>query len=344
MYGYGLSRHGANGLMWQNDPLSVCQTTDRCPECQGERKRRKHCQTYRGAGFPPVRIAGLWAPRPAFLVCGGPSMRDLPIERLRDRGVLSLAINGAGAYAPVTAHTFGDPQTKFHSAMFLDPKVLSFVPFGKLWYAIQVKHGGRFYPTNIRCCDCPSTYGFSRTSVFDADEFLTTPHAHWGNGHAEAAQRNTFRRLCTPLLGLRLLHYLGVSRVYLLGVDHEVAPRESETPGYAWGDNASCGNRIWWKIDSYYERIKPVMEAAGCPIYNCNPASKCEVFDFVTFADALDDCKGPVEDEPLDCHDWYNKKLAEQQHAEFGKVLTEADVARLRLEERSHGLIEAVYG
>lgn len=270
-------------------------------------------------------------------------MRDLPIERLRDRGVASLAINGAGAYAPVAAHTFGDPQTKFHSAMFFDPKVLSFVPQGKLFYGVQVKHAGEFYPTAIRCCDCPSVYGFSRTSVFDADQFLTTTYAHWGNGHAEAEARSTFRRLCTPLLGIRLLHYLGCSGIYLLGVDHEVAPRESDTPGYAWGDNASCGNRIWWKIDSYYERIKPVMEAAGCPIYNCNPSSKCEVFDYVPFLDALDECKGPVEDEPLDCHDWYNKRLAAEHHARHPKQLSEREIKEMRVAVRRGNVLEPVY-
>ncbi len=253
------------------------------------------------------------------------------MERLRERGVMSMAINNAGAYAPVTAHTFGDPQTKFHSAMFLDPKVLSFVPFGKLFYSLQVKHGGEFYPTDIKPVDCPSVFGFSRRSEYDAGTFLTTPFAHWGNGHEEAEKRNTYRRLCTMLLGFRILHYLGAPRIFVIGADFHVPPKDSDTPGYAWGDNASCNNKIWWKIDQYMRGIRPVMAAAGVDIYNCNPVSQCEAFDYVSFDDAVVDCKGGIEAEPLDCHDWYNKKQHEADHARHPEKLTAQQLAELRV-------------
>jgi hypothetical protein len=320
--------------MWQDDPLKVCATTKRCPSCEGIRKRRKKCKECNAAGFPPYDLSGLWAPRAAFLVCGGPSLRDLSIERLKDRGVASLGINNAGAYAPVKAHTFSDEQIKFHSAQFMDPGILSFVPFGKLFFHIQIKHEGRFVPTNIRPIDCPSVFGFSRDSKFDGSSFLTTPYAMWGHGGPEAKEKSTHRRLCTTLTGIRLLHYLGCSRIYLLGVDHHIAPRDSDTPGYAWGDNASSGNKIWFKIDNYFDQIKPVCEAAGLTVFNCNAMSHCESFEHVPFDEALADCKGPVEDEPLDIHDWYNKTLAKEQHKEFGDPLSEQQVYGLRFNAR----------
>lgn len=275
-------------------------------------------------------LAGLWAPRPAFLVCGGPSLATLPLETLRDRGVASLAINNAGAYAPARAHVFGDPQIKFHSAMFLDPGVLSFVPFGKLRYAIQIKHGGEFWPTNIKPCDCPSVVGFSRDGKYDPATFLTTPYASWGHDMADALEKDAKRCLCTVLLGIRILHYLGCPRIYLLGVDHDIPPKHSGRPGYAWGDAASSNNRRWLKVDVYFDEIRPVCEASGMTIFNCNPASLCESFEYVPFETALLDCRGPVEVEPLDCHDWYNKNLSKAHHSKHPRPLSEPEVTALR--------------
>ena len=66
------------------------------------------------------------------------------------------------------------------------------------------------------------------------------------------------------------------------------------------------------------------------PIHNCNPASRCEVFDYVPFDRALLDCKGPVEDEPLDCLAWYDKRLTERHFATHPEPLDERRIAALR--------------
>lgn len=319
-------------MAWQEDPLLICSTKRVCPQCGGERRKRRGCQPCHGSGFQPADLAGLWAPRPAFMVCGGPSLATLPVERLRERGVVSLAINNAGAFAPVKAHTFGDPQTKFHSAQMMDPAVISFVPFGKLRYPIQIKHEGQFWRTSIRPCDCPNVWGISRSSTYGHTNFLTHPSAHWGEKHKPLeTQPGKRSKLCTMLMGLRLLHYLGASRIYLLGVDFDIPPKGSDKPGYAWGDAASAGNRIWDdKIDPMMRELRPVFEQAGVSIFNCNESSKCSAFEYVSFADAMADCKGPVEDEPLDLHQWYDKKLAEEHHKLHPEPLDEAAIRALR--------------
>jgi hypothetical protein len=266
-------------------------------------------------------------------------LATLPLERLKDRGVASLAINNAGAFAPVKAHTFGDPQTKFHSAMFQDPNMISFVPFGKLLNHIQVKHDGVFMPTSIRICDCPNVWGLSRGSTYNHSDFLTNTTAHWGRkGLPLVTQPGKYSKLCTMLLGMRLLHYLGCIRIYMLGVDFDIPPRNSGRPGYAWGDAASAGNRVWdEKIDPMMTELRPVFEAEGIGIYNCNEFSNCRSFEFVPFGEALADCKGPVEDEPLDVNNWYDKALAKEHHKRHKVLLTESQVAAMRFANRHDG-------
>ena len=328
---------------WRDDPLMVCRPLVRCeqhqypphkcrPRCTICREVRADCTVCKGTGWPLTDAAkGLWINRAAFMVCGGPSLAALPLDRLRERGVASLAINNAGAFAPVKAHTFGDPQTKFHSDMFSDPNVMSFVPFGKLNKPIQIKHEGEFYPTNILVKDCPNVWGFSRGSEYDYKTFLTDPSAQWGRkGQPLETQTGKHSKLCTMLLGMRLLHYLGVRRIYFIGVDFSIPPRGT-APGYAWGDDASAGNRIFTdKIDPMMAELKPVFEAAGVDIFNCNPVSNCRTFEYVPFDEAIRDCKGPVADEPLDCTQWYDKDLAKRHHAKHPRLLTLEDVAALR--------------
>ena len=331
-------------MAWHDDQLLVCSTTQLCKDCRLDKlgniqtgkqawKMRRACQSCRGTGYSlSEALRGLWRDRPGYLVCGGPSLAQLPLERLRERGIVSLAINNAGAYAPTKAHTFGDPQTKFHSDMYLDPAVISFVPFGKLYKEIQIKHGGQFYPTSIKPVECPNVWGFSRTSTYDRNNFLTNESAHWG-AKLQPLETITgrFSKLCTMLLGFRLLHYLGVNRIYLLGVDFDIPSRDSGKPGYAWGDNASSGNKVWDdKINPMMHELKPVMLEGGIDIFNCNPNSKCDAFDYVSFEDSIKDCKGPLEDEPLDCNDWYDKKKHESDHKLHPTPLGIQDIVALR--------------
>jgi hypothetical protein len=293
-------------MAWQEDPLFVVNTKQGCVKCHGNRRARKKCEYCRGTGFEPISLAGLWSPQPGFLVCGGPSLSTLPLDALRQRGVVSVGINNAGAYAPCTAMTFGDPQYKFHSACFFDPKCITFAPTGKLRRTVRIKHKGAFRFTNVRLYECPNVFGIARRGSFKASTFLSTYFAHWGHG-GQTDSEQPFRRLATMLLGIRLLHYLGCPRIYMIGVDFSI-PTDKTKPGYAWGDNASAGNKIWWKIDTMMETLVPVFAEAGVEVFNCNPESNSKAFPHVPFEKAIVDCRGPIETEPFDIADWYGKK------------------------------------
>jgi hypothetical protein len=260
-----------------------------------------------------IDLAGHWAPSAAFLVGGGPSLRHLPIERLRERGVLSLGINNAAAYAPCSAFTFGDSQWKFHPSLYADAKVLAFVPNGKMNHRCRVRHPDGFHFLDAPIREFPSVYGYGRRTGFNADTFLTDWFAHWGyskkqvsESERDGTERPPYVCICSMLLGFRLLHYLGCPRVYMIGVDfHNTA----ELP-YAWRGNRTSGNGRWWKQDKYLADLRSVLEASGMQVFNANAESKSEAFERVSWGDAIADCKGHIQQEPFDLHsdDWYSKK------------------------------------
>ena len=257
----------------------------------------------------PIDLAGLWAPNPALLVCSGPSLARHDLNRLRERGVASLGVNNAAAFAPVKAWCFSDPQTKFHQGLFLDPSVLTFAPAPKLKRRFVAKTGRGFQVTSIRVRDCPNTCGFYRQSCFVPETFFDDWYAHWGRGKAqpEDADENIPGGLCTVFLGFRLLVYLGVRRVFLLGVDH----RKRED-GYAYGyPSRKKGRKGFRKERRMWELLRPECERRGIEVFDCGGIN--DFFPSVTFDEAIWQCKGSVPEEPFDTIGWYEKARIEEE-------------------------------
>ncbi len=303
------------------DPLFVVNSKIPCHNCNGDRVARRNCEHCKGSGCKPVDLCGLWAPSPGFLVCGGPSLNGIPKEKLRERGIVSLAVNNSAGHVPVSAWVFGDPQNKFHHGVHLDPKCITFAPIGKLRKKINIKTpDGKFSATDIRVMDCPGVMGFSRSTYFEKETFLTDTTAHWGPGGK--MPNREFSLLDTMFLGLRLLHYLGCPRVYMLGVDFNMT---SEQP-YAFGQQKGRRNGRYAKTNKLLKELRPIFEADGFFVYNCNPASKCDAFDYIPFEKAYLDCKGGIPPEPFDLSEWYEKTIAEKNILENPSIMSQEEV------------------
>lgn len=305
------------------DNLFVVNPKRECPVCNGDRINRRDCKACNGSGCKPIDISGLWAPSPGFLVCGGPSLNDIPKEKLRERGIVSLAVNNSAGHMPVSAWVFGDPQHKFHHGAHLDPKSITFAPIGKLRKKINIKApDGKFRATDIRVMDCPGVLGFSRSTYFNKETFLTDSTAQWGPGGKMPKDRS-FTLLDTMFLGLRLLHYLGCPRVYMLGVDFDM---KTGRGAYAFNQAKDGRNGRYSKTNYLLKELRPIFEKSGFNVYNCNPHSQCDVFDYVPFETAYLDCKGGIPDEPFDLSEWYEKSIAEKHIQQNPHIMTYEEV------------------
>ena len=327
----------------QNDPLFVANPKRVCRACLGDETKRDACEHCNGSGKAMVDLNGFWAPSAAFLVCGGPSINKLPHHKLAERGIASLAVNNIAGHVRVAAFVFSDPQNKFHHGMFLDPKLLTFAPLGKMKRRVRAKlPDGTFRGLKMRVQECPGLLGFSRKTVFEAKTFLTTTYAQWGRGGKQPEEDKPFTCLCTMLLGIRLLHYLGCPRVYMLGVDFNM----TDEAQYAFGQKCSARNGRYSKENAMLAELKPYFDADGFSLFNCNPESKCDVFPKVSFDDAFEDCKGGVPDEPFDLSEWYNKGIAKEQEKLFPDPISVGKLMRFQKEtkrlESSDKVIEEV--
>jgi hypothetical protein len=284
--------------------------------------------TYDSQGQPANGLKNLWRGCAAFLVCGGPSINDLPYHKLAERGVLSLGVNNVCGMVPVKAMTFNDPAEKFHEGVLLDGGIMKLVPKARLKKTAATrrrKPGGGFEWTGKKLPDYPNVWAYERRDWFTPESFLTEPAATFGNNKKGHEKTGRPRIIFTMFLALRLLHFLGVRRVYLLGVDFHMDPAKGLAGNYAFPDvryadtqdpdkaakevaGVINGNNDHYRVASgMLTELRPHLEAAGFYVFNCNPWSRLQAFDFVPFGDALADCRNGVPEGVLELNGHYRK-------------------------------------
>lgn len=261
------------------------------------------------------QLRGLLAGGSAFLMGGGPSANELPLELLARRGCWTLGVNNAAGHPRVRPQAFvcSDPPQKFSHSVWLDPAVMKFVPTPKLGGSrckLRRKVEGRFEPLDRTVSQCPNVWAFERWSWLWPDRrFFEGDGAMWGNHSAGVERTGQPKTVCTMLLGLRLLYFLGARRVYLVGVDFRMGPGY----GYSFGqerDASACAtnNSQFHVVNGWLCEMVRVraFEAFGLEVFNCFEHSGLRAFPYVPFEEAVAEARGLCEDVP-DLSGWYQK-------------------------------------
>jgi len=264
-------------------------------------------------------LRDLWRPNAGFLLGGGPSLRELDLSFLRQRGIVSLGINNVAGYAPVRAMTFSDPPEKFCHAVFFDPAIMKLCPVPKLGKRVRAKKpDGTFGFTSVRVMDCPNVWGYQRNSIWDAKTFLSSEIATWGRSKGSTIDpaKGQEKILFTFFLGLRLMHYLGCRQVFLLGADFTMSQSDGTGPGYAFAQGRTKGaaggnNNHYRKAQQMCLELLPTFAQHGFEVFNCNPDSHLTAFPYYPLDQAIELARGLVPPEPFPpelLSNWYEKE------------------------------------
>jgi len=260
-------------------------------------------------------VHNLLAGGAAFLIGGGPSANNLPLELLATRGIFSLAVNNAAGHPRIRPQAFvcSDPPKKFSHSIWFDPGIMKFVPTPKLngrRSRLRQKVDGKFLDLKKGVQDCPNVWAFQRNSwLRPNEEFFTSTGACWGNHESGCRITGEPKTVCTTLLALRLLYHLGARRIFLVGVDFNMTPEA----GYSFDqsrtvDACSSNNQQFAIVDSWLTKMQNngTFKEFGLEIYNCFQYSGLRAFPFVPFEDAIKDAQGICETIPS-LSDWYAK-------------------------------------
>lgn len=238
-----------------------------------------------GAALP---LEGVYRGGHAFLMAGGPSVRELDLEPLQRRWVMTLN-NGPRTFRGNANCSVDDPS-RFSLSMWMDPTIMKFMPMAHfekpLWdnrlLHTDVGEVQRWEASRLRVGDCPNVVGFRRNEKFHASRWLNEETINWGNHGKFGGGRSVL------LASLRILYSLGFRSVYLLGVDFEM----SETKRYHFDEQRSAasirGNmETYAKLQKWFEELQPHFLKSRFIVKNCNPNSRLTAFPHLPYADAI---------------------------------------------------------
>lgn len=230
----------------------------------------------------PLWLGDMYRGRSAFLICSGPSFKDVDHAALRRPNVLTMGVNNSVRTFRPHLWTCVDSPGHFLRSIWLDSTMTKFAPFAQA--RKRLFDSDRWEWMDMTVADCPNVVFYRRNRRFRAEQFFYEDTFNWGDHRKYGGGRSVM------LVALRILFVLGIRRVYLLGVDFDMSSErtyhfeQGRAPGSVSGNRSTYG-----KMAHRFQELKEIAEEEGYRIYNCNPESRLEVFDFVPFKAALEE-------------------------------------------------------
>jgi len=222
------------------------------------------------------------------LCCGGPSLAEMDLSPLQQRGVMVAAVNQVAATHVRPQFWFSvDEPARFAEPIWTDPGILKFVPIGWATVGTARWNGTAYESTGRMANSYPSTLFFRNTKDgWRAEDFFETPKVVWGGSVSVNGQPREVKSVL--FAALRLLDWLGFRRIILLGADFYMTPQRT----YAFPDPknqhaSQTNNNTYAFLNHWLGLLRTVAAARGLVIQNATPGSRLEAFERVEFHEAL---------------------------------------------------------
>lgn len=226
-----------------------------------------------------------------FLMLGGPSLSQMPLEQLNQIGILSAACNNAATLYRPNLWFMVDPPHKFNYALWRDPGVQKFTMLADNRINGELRShskGNVVVNTGHFAWQCPNTFFVEVSSGFTVENFLDRPKPAWECELHDGKKRHVKRSVM--LVALRMLYWLGFRTVFLLGADFHYRPEKTYAFPGCNKDASSCGsnNNTMHVLNQWFLKLRPEFERRGFRVYNATPGSRLTAFDLVEFSQAVE--------------------------------------------------------
>ena len=235
-------------------------------------------------------LGDIFRGRAAFLICGGPSLLSHDLTKLSERGILTCAVNNAATVVRPNLWVSVDDPSHFSDVIWRDPGIWKFVPLCHMEKSIWQRNGsGDLEPGSERVGEMPAVFGYRRNEHFVAEQWLYEDSFNWGNHGNLVDAHDVKGSRSVMLVALRMLFFLGVRTVYLVGCDFRMASGQAN---YAFEQDRSTGsivgnNQTYQALNVRLKALQPYFEREGFEVVNCTPASGLTVFPFLKYDQAI---------------------------------------------------------
>lgn len=215
----------------------------------------------------------------AVYLGAGPSLRAVDASLLRRRGVLVFGVNNVAArhYRPqVWAST--DEPSSFSNVIWRDPGILKLV---------TEQHYNK-----VSCC--PNTLYYKKNEDFKVSTYLEEDTVSFGCSKNKVDELGNKGRRSTMLCAIKLMYYLGIRNIYLLGCDFHM---EHGNP-YAfeqgkWTGGCESNNLGFDILSSRFHSLLPSFDESGLNVVNVTENSKLTVFPQKSLQEVIESLEIP---------------------------------------------------
>lgn len=232
-------------------------------------------------GRPITGLENKLAGAHAFLICGGPSLREMDLSLLNQRGILTAAVNNAATVHRPHIWITVDVPRHFAPQLWSDPAIIKFAPLEHTRSRLSKRNGDGWAESGQRTCDMPNVFHFRLTKGINPQTLLTSKYPTMG-----AKKKGV--HACVMFASLRILFWLGVRTLYLLGAEFRMEkPRPYAFAEKYSADTCAYNNRKFEIVNQTLTEAAPHFAEYGFNVWNCTPDSALNAFPRLDYQDAV---------------------------------------------------------
>jgi len=217
-----------------------------------------------------VDLDGLYAGESLFLLGGSPDLNDLPLDLLKNPGVITMGMNNVPCVFKPNLWICADKPHCFSPHIYASPEITKFTPISRCEAVVP--------GTAKKVRQFPSFFFFGTTEKFTYQNFLD-PH------------RDLVWWLSVFPMALQLAHRLGFSRVFLVGCSFRMSKKPGEQ--YAWStklteDQAQYSRNTYSRDVDRIKGLLPTFQRKKFCLVSCTPDSATHgLIPYVPLAEAV---------------------------------------------------------
>ena len=219
-------------------------------------------------------LTDLFAGQKALLMGGAPSLKEQPLELLRSRGVLTVAMNNAALHFQPDLWISSDRPECYDPIILMDPKIMKLAPI----VHTEVRLGDKY--ASQRYADMPNMFFYLQEDGVPWSEFLDPRRGvPWYHN--------------TLMSSIHILYQLGIRTIILGGSDFGFSPTGA---AYAHNDGLTELQRKW-NLDLYnglaneLRVLKPYFDQKKLRFMDCSKYSRlAQAYPHLSLEDAVAMC------------------------------------------------------
>lgn len=238
----------------------------------------------------PLQLEGTYRGGTLFLLCSGPSLRNLDLSLLNRRGIVTMAVNNAWLLHRPQMWVGVDNPSQFSDTGWKDPGILKFTPGAHLGRPLCTFDGKAIIQTKQTPRQCPGVVAFRRHDGYDPATFLEMPVCGWGTSKEVPCALGIRNSRSVMSAAIWVAYKLGFRTINLLGCDFNMP---ESGPCYAFEQDKHAqgrvsNNRLYRVLNRRLRALVPHLLARRVSVWNANPASGLTCFQHRPYEEMLE--------------------------------------------------------